>query len=207
MKRKFTHTAFVDDSAKLILPRSFFEDVAIHLKGRKVFVTIEDADGIRTIDQNAYYHAAIVEPITRRFNELGERFDVGDVHEILKYKFLKEFRIDEHGEIKFEFVRSSSELKVYEFILFVDDCIQYAAEHLELAIEPPRKRRTDYIFPIFPKETEQRQKYVKRIAGYLDDIFEIEYLKRFYEQNDDWETDTEIKALFTARKLKLQALK
>ena len=207
MKRKFTHTAFVDDSAKLTLPRSLFEDVANHLRGRKVFVTIEDAAGVRSLDQNAYYHTAIVEPITRRFNELGERFDEKMVHEILKYKFLKEYKCDEHGEIKFEYVKSTAELKVYEFVLFVDDCIRYAAEDLELPIEPPRRRRSDYIFPIFAKDTEPREKYVKRVAKYLEDIFDINHLVRFFSQNDDWTNDTEIKSLFTARKLHLKTLK
>lgn len=207
MKRKFTHVGFVDDRATLKLPGSFYEDISKHLRNKKVSVTIEDAASVRSLDQNAYYHAAIVKPITDRFRELGEDFDEGMVHEILKYKFLKQFKCDEHGQIRFEFVRSTSELKTYEFVFFVEDCIRYAAEDLEIAIEPPRRKRNDYIFPIFAKEKEDRQKYIKRISEYVEDIFEINHLVRFYNQNDEWVNDADIKSLFTKRKLHLQSLK
>lgn len=207
MKRKFRHKAFVDDAAKLILPRSLYVDVANHLRGREVFVTIEDAAGVRSPEQNAYYHAAIVEPITNRYNDFGERFDVEQVHAILKYKFLKSYRCDEHGEIKFEFVRSTSDLLVYEFSFYLDDCIRYAAEDLELPIEPPIKKRYEYIFPIFAKPDEPREKYAKRISEYIADIFDVNHLVRYFEQNPEWKNDCDIRPLFTARKLFLQTLK
>lgn len=205
--RKIQTKAFVSASGQLMLPRPVIEGVAARFSGRDVFITIEDDVERRTPNQNGYYWAGIVEPITDKFNELGERFDTDTVHEILKYKFLRVIIPDEQtGEVLIEYVRSTASLKVYEMSFYMEDCIRYAAEDLELVIDPPRKRRADYIFPIFPKTKEPREKYVERIRGYLGDIYTIDHLTRFFSQNDEWETDDEIRGLFTARKLAIRAI-
>lgn len=206
--RKIQTKAFVSESGQLMLPRPVIEGVAARFSGRDVFITIEDDAERRTPNQNGYYWAGIVEPITDKFNDLGERFDTDTVHEILKYKFLRVIIPDEDtGEVLVEYVRSTSSLKVYEMSFYMEDCIRYAAVDLDLVIEPPRARRADYIFPIFPKKNEAREKYTERIRSYLDDIFTIDHLSRFFEQNDEWKTDDDIRALFTARKLAIKALR
>lgn len=208
MKKEIKTKAFVSDNGQLILPRLALQGVAGQFSGREVFVHIEDAAGKRTPNQNGYYWAAIVEPLTQAFNDLGERFFPGEMHEILKYKFLKVSLFDERsGEIWVEYIRSTGDLKVYEMAFYIDDCIRYAAETLGLAIEPPKARRTDYIFPIFAKAKEPREKYVDRIRSYLDDIFTKEHLHRFFLQNEEWETDDEIRGLFTTRKLAINVLR
>lgn len=203
--RKIQTRAFVSESGQLMLPRPVIDGVAARFSGRDVFVTIEDAAERRTPNQNGYYWAAIVEPITEAFNDLGERFDTDTIHEILKYKFLRVIISDQNtGEVLVEYVRSTASLKVYEMSFYIEDCIRYAAETLELVIEPPRACRADYIFPIFPKRNEDREKYVERIRSYLEDIFTRDHLLRFFKQNDDWVNDDEIRALFTARKLAIK---
>lgn len=207
-KRKITAKGFVSESGQLMLPRLVLQGVAAEFQGRELFVTFEDAATIRTPNQNGYYWAGIVEPITERFNDLGERFDTGKVHEILKFMFLKVTVFSEStGEVLVEYVRSTSDLKVYEFAFYMEDCIRYAAETLQLVIEPPKARRSDYIFPIFPGKKEAREKYVERIKSYVEDIYDIEHLRRYFGQNPDWETDSEVKNLFTVRKAQIRLLR
>ena len=206
--RKYTQRTTVSQSGRLTLPRLLLDAVAANLAGQTVEVTIEDVAEKRTPNQMGYYFAGIVDPITDRFNELGERFSPDDVHEILKYKFLKVVVFSEDtGEVLVEYVRSTGSLKVYEMSFYMEDCIRYAATDLELSIDPPKVRRADYIFPIFPKTTEARPKYVARISGYLEDIFDIKHLERFFYQNDEWKDDVEIKSLFTKRKLEINKLR
>lgn len=206
MKRKFRQHAIVDERGILRLPDLLVEDLATNLINRNVIVTVEDAAGSRSPNQNSYYHAAIVAPICRRFNELGERFDINDVHEILKFKFLRQFKVDpETAETMFEFVRSTTSLKVYEFSLFIDDCIRYAAEDLALSIDPPHRRRNEFIFPMFCELDEPFEQYVERVSSYVDDIFSIDHLVRYFNQNPEWSSDPIIKQIFTKRKKVLES--
>jgi hypothetical protein len=198
-KAKYAGTSFVSNDGKLTLPREIIVGLG-ELAGKRVTVTIEDETGKRSPNQNAYYWAAIVTPITDAFNDLGERFTTDIVHEILKYKFLRVFVPDTvTGEVKFDYVRSTSDLKVFEFAFCIEDCIRYAAETLSLAIEQPTDKRQEYIFPIFQEQAQERAKYLEKIEGYLQDIFDKEYVKRFFRQNPDWKDDTKIKSLFRKR--------
>jgi len=205
-KRKFREKGFVRDDGVIVMPRRLTDGVASVLRGREVFVTVEDAAGIRTPNQQGYYFAAIVEPLTDHFTDMGERFTTDDVHEILKYRSLLVTVYDEEtGEVKTQYVRSTSSLKVYEFAFYLDDCIQYCAE-LGLTIDPPKFRRKDYIFPIFARDNEKRERYIARIREYVADIFSVDNLSRFWKQNDEWRNDDDVRAVFTERKLQLMTI-
>lgn len=200
--------AFVDQKGILRLPRRLLDDAAILFTGKEVIGTLQDRAEVRTADQNAYYWVAIVNPICDRFNDLGERFTPDIVHEILKYKFLRVFKYDgDTGEVLVEYVRSSSSLKVHEFCFYIEDCIRYAAEDLELTIEPPKKKRAEFNFSQFEKPKETRRAYLKRIGRYVEDIFEVPDLKRFFNQNDDWKEDIDVKAIFRTRADQIKAAK
>lgn len=200
--------AFVNAGGIIKLPRSLIEGAAARFAGKEVNVTIEEVSERRSEDQNAYYWVAIVNPICDKWNDLGERLLPDTVHEILKYKFLRVVKMDEEtAEVMVEYVRSTSNLKMFEFAFYIEDCIRFAAESLELAIEPPKKEREEFQFAIFPRLKETRETYVKRIAKYVADIFTIDDLLRYFNQNEDWETDVEIKAIFKAKKLEIKAAK
>lgn len=196
---------FVSADGHIKLTRTIVEGAAKMFPGKEIILTIEDAENIRTLDQNKYYFAAIVNPITEAFNDAGERFEPDEVHEILKYKFLRVVDIDEWtGEIKTEYVRSTAKLKIYEFCFYLEDCIRFAAEYLQLAIKPPAEHRQEYQFAVFQLPRESREAYIKRIASYLQDISTIDYLVRFFRTNAEWASDPELKALFTKRRAQIQ---
>jgi hypothetical protein len=191
--------SFVGYDGVLRFPRELLRS-AETFAGKSVLISVEEKLPFRTLDQNAYYFAAIVRPITEFFIEHGEPFNELIVHEILKTKFLGVYRPNPTtGEIELLYVRSSSSLKVFEFSFYIEDCIRYAAEDLELIIEPPRTSRAEFSFLEYPKEGESRKRYLKRITGYVEDITRREDLLRYFRQNEDWNDDVDIKAIFRER--------
>lgn len=198
-KAKYTGISVVSANGQLALPKEILANLS-ELAGRRVHITVEDCAQTRSDNQNAYYWAAVVKPITDAFNEAGERFDTETVHEILKYKFLRVVVPDmETGEVRFDYVRSTTSLKTFEFCLYVEDCARYAAENLHIVIEPPTSKRDEYLFPIFQTTKQDRQKYLEKIEGWLQDIFDLDYVKRFFRQNPDWKEDDEVRKLFRKR--------
>lgn len=191
--------SFVGYDGVLRFPRELLRS-AETFAGKSVLISVEEKLPFRTLDQNAYYFAAIVRPITEFFIEHGEPFNELIVHEILKTKFLGVYRPNPTtGEIELLYVRSSSSLKVFEFSFYIEDCIRYAAEDLELTIDPPKERRADFVFSQYPKEGEVYKTYVKRIERYLEDITRPEDLLRYFGQNEDWTSDEKIKSIFRKR--------
>lgn len=191
--------SFVDRDGFLRLPRELVRGAAV-FTGKPVIISVEEKLPFRTLDQNAYYFAAIVRPITDFFIEHGEPFNEQIVHDILKTKFLGVYRpVPGTSEVELLYVRSSSSLKVFEFSFYIEDCIRYAAEDLELVIEPPRKSRAEFSFLEYPKEGESRKRYLNRITGYVEDITRKEDVLRYFRQNDDWNDDDEIKSIFRKR--------
>lgn len=190
--------SFVGYDGVLRFPRELLRS-AETFTGKSVLITVEEKIPFRTLDQNAYYFAAIVRPITEFFIEHGEPFNELIVHEILKTKFLGVYRPTKTGEVELLYVRSSSSLKVFEFSFYIEDCIRYAAEDLGLVIEPPRTSRAEFSFLEYPKEGESRKRYLKRITGYVEDITRREDLLRYFRQNEDWSNDKDVKLIFRER--------
>ena len=198
-KKQVEVKAYVDERGLIRMPREFTEGVAAMFSGKEVVITVSDTAKKRSVDQNAYYFAAIVQPITERFNELGERFEPDQVHEILKYKFLRVCEVDEEtAEVKAEYVKSTSSLKTYEFSFYLEDCIRYAAE-LGIEIHSPQRASMEYRFPMHERPSESREKYLSRIGEYLEDIFRCEDVIRYFKQSDEWVNSEDVKKLFRAR--------
>lgn len=198
--KRLKFESFVDQKGTLRIPRLLMEGAGSAFFGKEVYIEVYAKEDIRTLDQNAYYFVAIVEPITDRYNELGERFDPDIVHEMLKYRFLRVTRYNpKTGDVETAYVKSTASLSVPEFSFYIEDCIRYAAEDLELVIEPPTKARPEFSFPWYQKAKEKRQAYVTRIGGHLEQLFTEPDLLRYFRQNDDWVEDDEIKGLFRAR--------
>lgn len=191
--------SFVDLNGRLRLLKELVVRSAV-FSGKAVVISVEEKLPFRTNSQNDYYFVAIVRPITEFFVECGEPFNEQIVHDILKTKFLGVYRMNEKtGEVELLYVRSSSSLKVFEFSFFIEDCIRYAAEDLGLTIEPPKTSRAEFSFLEYPKEGESRNRYLKRIRGYVDDISTKDDLLRYFRQNEDWTTDGEVKSIFRER--------
>lgn len=202
---KLIFNGMVEDNGEITLPRRFNTDVARLFQGREIVLTVERKRKKRTLDQNAYYWAVIVEQICEAMNDAGENVTPKEVHEFLKFRFLKVQKINqETGEVLWEYGRSTSSLKTFEFSLFLDDCIQFAAEYLGIKIPLPYTQTETYALPEYQGATESRPDYLERIAGYLKDITHPWQLQKFFEQNPGWNIDVEVRHLFNLRWLELR---
>ena len=94
----------------------------------------------RSLSQNAYYFAAIVQPFTEWLKiEWGDSDIRPDqAHELLKHRILgvKELVNKQTGEM-IEITRSSRQLDTAEFAEFIDKAAAWLAEFCGLVILPP----------------------------------------------------------------------
>ena len=194
----------VSDNGVLTVPQKFNTDVGRLFRGREVIVTVQRKRKVRSLDQNAYYWAVIVPNICDALNDAGEVVTRQEVHEFLKFRFLRVQKIDyDSGEVIYEYGRSTTSLKTYEFCLYIDNCIRFGAEYLGITIPLPNEVLETYTFPEQQGKAEPREVYLERIGGYIADIPDRRTLRQYFNKNKDWENDAEIRALFNLRREQL----
>ena len=191
----------VSEAGVLTVPQKFNAEVGRLFVGREVIVTVQRKRKMRSLDQNAYYCAVIVPHICDALNDAGELVTRKEVHEFLKFRFLRIQKIDEDtAEVIYEYGRSTSSLKTYEFCLYIDNCIRFGAEYLGIKIPLPNEVQETYTFPEQQGKAEPRENYLERIGGYIADIQDRKTLRLYFNRNPNWETDTEVRALFNLRR-------
>jgi len=92
------------------------------MEGKRVVFKIEKVKSIRSLQQNKYYH--VCKKILS--DEIG--YDVTELHEIIKYKFLTKEKVDEKTGEVYNFVGSTTKLNKSEFADFVSDLQRWAIE-------------------------------------------------------------------------------
>ena len=98
------------------------------LIGQRVEVIIRKPKTKRSDVQNNYYWGVVIELLSK---ELG--YDQDEMHEILKYKFLK----TKNGEM--EYVKSTTKLTTGEFEEYLDKIKRWSAEFLRVVIPDPNE--------------------------------------------------------------------
>ena len=116
-------------NAKLI--RESFDN----LRGCRVEVTIDKAKKKRSTPQNAYLHGIVIPMITDRIKFLGTMITQAKVKELLKFEFLKQELLV--GSDYITTIKGTSELNTKEFNEFIENCIMWAAETLDIQIPEP----------------------------------------------------------------------
>jgi len=104
--------------------RQDFEKLLKDLPEGSYYFSISKYTGKRTIEQNRLYWKilAIVSDYTG--------YEKDELHEIFKYKFLKRSKQDEQtGEI-FEYIKTTTKLKVPEFSDYIDKVKRYCIINL-----------------------------------------------------------------------------
>lgn len=116
---------------------SLAQAVKMFPEGTPLEFTVSKAVDRRTSPQNRYYWGVVVPCIKAGLKDGGMVLSTEQVHELLKFRFLKEDRaVGEDGEFV-TVVPSTSELEVGEFVAYTDRCIQFAAEYLNVVIPEP----------------------------------------------------------------------
>lgn len=122
------------EAGRLVLQnRKKFEAEIKECKDCDVVVTIKKR-GKRSSQQNAYYHAVVVETIRHRLIQLGHRIDHEECHDELKRKFLKQYLFDEHGTVIFEKGGSTTELNKAEFSELIERIREWCLDMLGIDI-------------------------------------------------------------------------
>lgn len=200
MNDKLQFIGSVTDQGRITLPARFKADVVRLFYGHEIAVTVERKRNKRSQNQNAYYWGVVVKMICEAMNDAGENVTPDEVHGFLKFRYLRVQKIDEEtGEVIYEFGRSTQKLNTVEFALYLDNCIQFAAHYLNIAIPPPYTCTDEYMFPETAGKLETRADYIARIKSYLDMVFDVDSLKRYFNQVPKWKDDMEIKQAFRSR--------
>ena len=112
------------------------------LEGKRVKITVEKVKKSRSLAQNAYMHLMFT-IFKDALNDLGNEFNMPQVKEMLKLKFLKTEVVNEDtGETIGERVRHTSELTTTELNVFIEDVIRYGAEEFNVTIPFPNEQLT-----------------------------------------------------------------
>lgn len=197
---KITFEGTVADNGDITLPRRFKSDVARLFSGREIVLTVERKRKKRSLNQNAYYWAVVIQMIYEAMNDAGDNVTIKEVHEFLKFRFLRIQKVDQNtGVLLYEYSRSTSALKTFEFSIYVDQCIQFAATFLGITIPLPYTQIETYSFPEHQSAKESRQEYLERIFGYVAEIDQRPKLKMYFRQNPDWQKDDDVRNLFNLR--------
>lgn len=137
---------------KPIRHHGYFRDGKLHadtftaaLRGLKergvpVVLTVDEWKDKRSNPQNRYYRGVICELIGDALKDSGwepKECSNDAVHAMLKLRFLKEDRpIGKDGEF-LTVVKSTTELDKEEFGAYIEHCIRFAAEYLNVVIPEP----------------------------------------------------------------------
>lgn len=106
--------------------------------GKEIEVIFRRKRKHRSDPQNRYYWGVVVEMIRAGMKEMGDKVTPDQVHEFLKWRFLRTQKIDEAtGEVLYEYAGSTADLSTVEFSEYVEKCCQFAAEFLGVSIPLP----------------------------------------------------------------------
>lgn len=110
--------------------RNKFHKYIQSLSGQRVEVIIRKPKTKRSDLQNNFYWGVVIELLSK---ELG--YDQEELHEILKYKFLKK----NSALNGMEYVKSTAKLTTGEFEEYLDKIKRWSAEFLNIVIPNPNE--------------------------------------------------------------------
>lgn len=105
-----------------------------HFEGRRVEITIQKLKSSRSLQQNRLWWLYV----TIIAKEIG--YTKEELHEILKFKFLKREKVDEKTGEVFEYLESTTKLGKSDFADMVNDLIQWSAETFGISLPLPNEQ-------------------------------------------------------------------
>jgi ABC-type uncharacterized transport system substrate-binding protein len=120
------------------LMQSYYREIIGHNDEVDVEITITRIDSKKTNPQLAYFFAVVLPIIKQRFEDLeGTTFTKGEIMSILKDRFFYE-EIYYGGEFVKEYL-SLSKASKEEVKKFIENCIEFATDILDIEIPEPSK--------------------------------------------------------------------
>ena len=113
-------------------------EIARAFDGKEIEITVSRKKKKRTNPQNRYYFGVVIPMIRAGMKGMGDIVDVTEVHDSMRWRFLKQQRIDEStGELLYEFALSTTQLDTVGFTEYIEHCRRFAAEFLGIDIPDP----------------------------------------------------------------------
>ena len=139
--KEYKHLAKVNEQGKLSLyhENSFREDLRA-FNGLDIEIVLRSV-GKRSNRVNRYYWGAVIPIIRTTLYELGIKLSSEGVHDLLKFKFIKQELVTTDGEV-INTIGRSSELNTQEFTDYIKNIQQWSAEYLGIEIPDPNKQLT-----------------------------------------------------------------
>lgn len=134
-----TYYGRVEQDGTLKLPGAKIRREVAEFAGKEIEVTFRRKRKHRSDPQNRYYWGVVVEMIRAGMKEMGDTVTPDQVHEFLKWRFLRVQKADEStGEVLYEYAGSTADLGTIQFSEYVERCCQFAAEFLGVSIPLPQ---------------------------------------------------------------------
>ena len=136
---KLTYYGRVTESGEMKLPGAKMRKEAQAFAGKEIEVTIQRKKKHRSDPQNRYYWGVVVEMIRAGMKDMGDAVTTEQVHEFLKWRFLRVQKIDENtGEVLYEYAGNTRKLGTIAFSEYVEHCCKFAGEYLGVEIPLPQ---------------------------------------------------------------------
>jgi hypothetical protein len=103
------------------------QNYLFNLKGQKLEVIVRKFRSKRSNNQNSYYWYVVLDTLHKHTGHSDY-----DLHEMMKYKFLKV-----HGEM--EYVKSTTKLNTAEFEVYLDKIRKWAEDKINCKINLPNE--------------------------------------------------------------------
>ncbi len=112
-----------DGKLKLDAPQSYLVELS-KLEGQRIELTIRKERHVRSLNQNKYYWGVIIEILSNNFG-----YDKEEMHEALKFKFLKK-----HEDTNLVTVGSTARLSTAEFTEYIDEIMRWSSTEYQIVI-------------------------------------------------------------------------
>lgn len=130
-------------NGKLTRNRNLILEAINSYEGKDVLITFEKIKKKRSNQQNAFYWGIVIVIIKSCLKSTGNNLSENDVHDLLRLKFLKETIAikEDTGEV-IERVKSTTELSTSQFMDYIAEIQQFAAEYFDVIIPDPNEEIT-----------------------------------------------------------------
>lgn len=122
-------------------------------KDCEITFTVEKSHATRSAAQNAFFHAVIISMVSDRTG-----YTPKEAKELLKAKCLPHDLAEsgQNGRLIDGLVigGSTAKLDILQFIDFMDECVRYAAEHMDLVIPDPDPQWREHALEALTKQQE-----------------------------------------------------
>jgi len=118
--------------------RKALSDIIKQYEGKRVEISISKAKKERSNQQNRYYWGCLIPILRSALKDLGNIYTAEQVHDILKYKFLKSDKHIKDGEFITE-IKSTTELSTSEFMDYIAEIQRWSAEFFGVIIPDPNE--------------------------------------------------------------------